>query len=137
MGYKNLVANYKSLLLMQLLGKGLKGMAIVTALLGIHSTLGNYKPWKDMQDKLGEIEMSLTKKCCEENLEKEIKATIEKRNVETYENRVDITASGDTGWQGGGSWMTYNSISGYTLLIGGITKLVLAFQFFKNVSKVQ
>jgi len=37
MGYKNLVANYKSLLLMQLLGKGLKGMAIVTALLGIQS----------------------------------------------------------------------------------------------------
>jgi len=58
---KNVAANYKLLLLMQLLGKGLKGMAIITALLGIHSTLGNYKPWKDMQDKLGEIEMLLAK----------------------------------------------------------------------------
>jgi len=40
-GIKNFCCNYKLLLLMQLLGKRLSGMAIVTALFSIHSTLGN------------------------------------------------------------------------------------------------
>jgi len=37
---KNFIINYKLLLLMQLLGKGLKSIAIITALLGIHASLG-------------------------------------------------------------------------------------------------
>jgi len=45
-------------------------------------------------------------------------------------DRVGIIASGDAGWQGSGSHNTYNSISGHTLLVGGYTKLVLAFKFF-------
>ena len=43
----------------------------------------------------------------------------------TYKNRIGIVASGDMGWQGGGSWHTYNSISGHTLPVGGLTKLVV------------
>jgi len=100
---KNFVSNYKLLLLMQLLGKGMTGMAIVTALLGIRATLGFYKPWKEMQEKIGEIQTALAKRCCDENLDKEIAATIEKGNPDIKDNRVGIVASGDAGWQGAGS----------------------------------
>jgi len=39
---KNVVTNYKLLILMQMLGKGLKSIAIITALLGLHTSLGFY-----------------------------------------------------------------------------------------------
>ena len=50
----------------------------------------------------------------------------------TYKKRVGIVASGDMGWQGGRSHHTYNSISGHTLLVGGLMKLVVAFRFFQK-----
>ena len=117
---------------MQLLGKGLKTISIIVALLGMHVALGNYKIWKEMLDKLGTIQESLAKRCCAENLQKEIDATKETGDINLHDGRIGITASGDVGWQGGGSRMTYNSISGHILLIGGYTKLVIAFKFFKR-----
>jgi len=80
--------------------------------------------------------MALAKRCCEENLEKEIAATIAKGNPVIHENCVGIVASGDAGWQGADSQLTYNSISGHTLLAGGYMKLVLAFKFFKDVQNM-
>jgi len=94
--------------------------------------LGNYKIWKELLGRLGTIQEELAKKCCNDNLQKEIDATVERGNYDTQENRVGIVASGDAEWQGGGSCMTYNSISGHTLLIGGYTKLVIAYKFFPN-----
>jgi len=129
----NFMLNYKLLLLMQLLGKGLKSIAIVTALLGICVTIGNYAIWKKMLNQLGEIQTKLAKNCCKENLQKEIDATIAKGDYETCGNRVGIVCSGDAGWQGGGSRNIHNSISGHTLLVGGYTKLVLAFKFFSKL----
>ncbi len=70
-----------------------------------------------MLDQLGEIQTKLAKNCY----------------YETCGNRVGIVCSGDAGWQGGGSRNTYNSISGHTLLVGGYTKLVLAFKFFSKL----
>jgi len=65
---KNFVINYKLLVLMQLLGKGLKSIAIITALLGIHASLGFYTTWKSMLDRLGTIQINLAhiavKKIC-------------------------------------------------------------------------
>ena len=86
----NFMLNYKLLLLMQLLGKGLKSIAIVTALLGMRVTIGNYAIWKKMLNQLGEIQTKLAKNCCKENLQKEIDATIAKGNYETCGNRVGI-----------------------------------------------
>jgi len=130
---KNFVLNYKLLIIMQfLLGKRLKTISIVTALLGMHVALGNYKIWKELLGKLGTLQEELAQKCCN-NLQKEINATVERGNHDTQENRVGIVASGDAGWQDGYSCMTYNSISGHTLLIGGYTKLVVAYKFFLNV----
>jgi len=57
---------------MQLLGKGLKTILIVIALLGMHVALGSSKTWKEMLDKLGTIQESLAKKCCMDNLQKEL-----------------------------------------------------------------
>jgi len=130
---KNFVLNYKLLILMQMLGKGLKSIAIITALLGLHTSLGFYTTWKVMLDKLGTIQTNLAQKCCEENLQKEINATIAKGNYEMCGDHIGIAASGDAGWQGAGSCNTYNSISGHTLLVGGYTKLVLAFKFFSKI----
>ena len=118
---------------MQLLGKGLKTISIVVALLGMRVALGSYKTWKEMMDKLGTIQETLAEKCCMDNLQKEIDATKERGNIDMRDGRIGIIASGDAGWQGGGSHMTYNSISGHTLLIGGYTKLILAFQFFSKM----
>ena len=117
---------------MQLLGKGLKTILIVIALLGMHVALGSSKTWKEMLDKLGTIQVSPAEKCCMDNLQKEIDATKERGDIHTHNGRIGITASGNAGWQGGGSCMTYNSISGHTLLIGGYTKLIIAFKFFQR-----
>ena len=53
--------------------------------------------------KIGEIQTALAKRCCDENLDKEIAATIVKGNPVIQDNHVGIVASGDTGWQGAGS----------------------------------
>ena len=47
--------------------------------------------------------MALAKRCCDENLDKEIAATIAKGNPVIQDNCVGIVASGDAGWQGAGS----------------------------------
>ena len=133
---KIFVINYKLLILMQMLGKGLKSIAIITALFGLCTSLGFYTTWKTMMDKLGTIQTNLAQKCCEENRQKEIDATIAKGNYEMCGNCIGIVASGDAGWQGAGSRNTYNSISGHTLLVGGYTKLVLAFKFFQRYAKL-
>jgi len=80
---KNFVLNYKLLIIMQLLGKGLKTISIVTALLGMHVALGNYKIWKELLGRLGTIQEELAKKCCNDNLQKEINATVERGNYDT------------------------------------------------------
>jgi len=72
----------------------------------MHVALGNYNEWKELLGRLGTIQEELVKKCCNDNLQKEIDATVESGNYETHENRVGIVASGDAGWQGGGSHMT-------------------------------
>jgi len=50
---KKFVLNYKLLIIMQLLGKELKTISIITALLGMHVALGNYKIWKELLGRLG------------------------------------------------------------------------------------
>jgi len=87
---KNFVLNYKLLIIMQLLGKGLKTISIVTALLGMHVALGNYKIWKELLGKLGTLQEELAQKCCNDNLQKEINATVERGNYhDTQENSGD------------------------------------------------
>jgi len=85
-----------------------------------------------IQDKVGESQQLLAKQCCEENLQKEVEATKASGILPLVDGRVPITCSGDTGWQGNGSRCTYNSQSGQTMLCGGITKKVVAFQCFQN-----
>ena len=129
----NFMINYKLLLLMQFLGKGIKSITVITGLLGIRVSLGFYPIWKKMLNRLGIAQEELAQQCCDENLSKEIEETEKQGNVDVREGRVGIVASGDTGWQGGGSRITYNSISGHTLLCGGYTKLVIAFKFFSKM----
>jgi len=80
---KIFVLNYKLLIIMQLLGKGLKTISIVTALLGMRVTLGNYKIWKELLGKLGTLQEELAQKCCNDNLQKEIDATVERGTYDT------------------------------------------------------
>jgi len=46
---------------------------------------------------------------------------------------VPLTCSGDTGWQGNESHMTYNSQSGQTTLCRAQTKKVVAYKFFSKL----
>ena len=75
-------------------------------------------------------EQTVAEQCCAENLQKE--ATVASGILPTDDGRVPVACSGDTGWQGGGSRMTYNSQSGHTTLCGTRTKKVVAFKFFPN-----
>jgi len=64
---KNFVLNYKYILAMQLLGKGLRSMSTFTALMGIRVNPGNYKTWRWIQDLIGKCEDKLARECCHEN----------------------------------------------------------------------
>ena len=85
---KNFIINYKLLILMQLLGKGLKTISVIGAFWGIQSSLGNYKLWKDMMDKLGNIQEELAYKCCNDNLQKEIDATKNWKTIQVMKNAL-------------------------------------------------
>jgi len=128
----NFKSNFYFILAMQILGKGLRTMSIFLGLLGICASEGNYNVWKKIQDKVGMSEQTVAEQCCAENLRKEVEATVASGILPTDDGRVPVACSGDTGWQGGGSRMTYNSQSGHTTLCGARTKKVVAFKFFPN-----
>jgi len=132
---ENFKINFCFILAMQVLGKGLRTMCAFLGLLGIRSTEGNYKIWKRIQDKVGESQQRLAEQCCSENLRKEVEATIASGILPMDDGRVPIAASGDTGWQGNGSRMTYNSQSGQTTLCGGLTKKVVAYKYFSKLCR--
>jgi len=78
-------------------------------------------------------EQTVTEQCCAENIRKEVEATIASGILPTDDGRVPVAFSGDTGWQGGGLCMTYNSQSGHTTLCGTCTKKWLHSSFFQTV----
>jgi len=96
---------------------------------------GSYKIWKAIQDKVGETQQNVAKQCCSENLQKEVEATNASGIVPNEEGRTPIACSSDTGWQGNGSHMTYNSQSGQTTLCGGLTKKVVAYECFSKLCR--
>jgi len=88
-----------------------------------------------IQDKIGVSEQKIAEQCCAENLRKEVEATIASGILPLEDGRVPLTCSGDTGWQGNGSRMTYNSQSGQTTLCGACTKKVVAYKFFSKLCR--
>ena len=68
----NFVLDYKILLVMQLLEKGLCTIAMITRILGMWVSLGNSYIWKNMMCHLSEAQVKVAEKVCEKNLEKEI-----------------------------------------------------------------
>jgi len=109
---ENFKINVYFILAMQLLGKGLRTMCIFLGLLGIHVSEGNYKIWKNIQDKVGQSQQMVAEQCCKENLKKEVEATIASGILPNEDGQIPVACSGDTGWQGSGSRMTYASQSG-------------------------
>ena len=90
---------------------------------------------KKIQNKVGETEQLIAQQCCSENLRKEVEATKKTGTIPHKNGRVPIACSGDTGWQGGGSRMTFNSQSGQTTMCGGLTKKVVAFKYFSKLCR--
>jgi len=128
----NFEINFYFIVAMQLLGKGLYSMLTLFGMLGIRVSHGNYKIWKKIQNSIGEKQQILAKQCCVTNLQKEVEATKASGILPGPDGCVGIACSGDTSWQGNSSRCTYNSQSGQTTLCGGITKKVVAFNFFPN-----
>jgi len=126
----NFKINFCYILAMQILGKGLRTMSTFLGLLGIHVSEGNYRVWKKIQDRISESQQKIAQECCAKNLQKEVEVTIASGILPLDNGRVPIACSGDTGWQGRGSCMTYNSQSGQTTLCGGRTKKVVAYKYF-------
>ncbi len=75
----------------------------------------------------------MAQQCCDKSLQKEVEATIASGILPLDDGRVPVMCSGDTGWQGNGSQMTYNSQSGQTTLCQAQTKKVVAYKFFEIV----
>ncbi len=88
-----------------------------------------------IQDKIGESQQKIAEECCAENLQKEIEATIASGILPLDDGCIPIACSGDTGWQGGGSRMTYNSQSGQTTLCGARMKKVVAYKYFSKLCR--
>jgi len=118
---ENFKINFFFIIAMQLLGKGIHTMLTFLGLLGIRVSHGNYKVWKNIQNKIGECKQELAQQCCKENLQKEVEATKASGILPGPDGCAGISCSGDTGWQGNGSHCTYNSQSGQTTLCGGLT----------------
>jgi len=89
-----------------------------------------------IQNLVGEKQQILAKQCCVTNLQKEVEATIASGVLPGPDGQVGIACSGDTSWQGNSSRCMYNSQSGQTTLCGGLTKKVVAFNFFQNCVKL-
>jgi hypothetical protein len=69
--------NYSIVILMQLLGIGPDGLAMIFAFLGISSGKGSYSKWKKIQDVVGEAEETLCEQECKANIELELRLTRE------------------------------------------------------------
>jgi len=88
---------------------------------------------KKIQDKVSESQQHIAKQCCTENLQKEVEATIASGVLPNDDGHVPVACSGNTGWQGNGSQMTYNSQSGQTTMCDGLTKKVVAFKYYSKL----
>jgi len=75
----------------------------------------------------------VAQECCRKNLQKEVEATNALGIMPDEEGHTPIACSGDTGWQGHGLQMTYNSQSGQNTLCGGLTKKVIVFECFSKL----
>jgi len=84
---------------------------------------------------VGESEQKIAQECCTENLHKEVEATTASGILPEGDGRVPVMCSGDTGWQGNSSRMTYNSQSGQMMLCGARTKKVVAYKFFSKLCR--
>jgi len=79
------------------------------------------------------LQQTVAKECCIENLQKEAEATNALGIKPDEVGCTPVACSSDTGWQGNGSHMTYNSQSGQTTLCGGLTKEVVAYECFSKL----
>ena len=66
--------------------------------------------WKSTEKTLGDAEERVAKKCCEDNLQAEIIATLtDGVQARGSDGRVPISVSTDMGWQKKGAGRAYNS----------------------------
>ncbi len=106
-------------------------MCIFLGLLGIHVSEGNYQIWKKIQDTVGQPQQTVAEQqCCQENLQKEVEATIASGILPNEDGHVLVACSSDTGWQGSGLQMTYTLQSGQTTMCGGLMKKVVAYKYY-------
>jgi len=107
----NFKINFYFILATQLLGKGLWTMCTFLGLLGICTSEGDYKVWKKIQDKIGESKQWVAKWCCDKNLWKKWRLPLPQAFSPSGDGWVPIACSSNsnTGWQGNGAHMTYNS----------------------------
>jgi len=108
-------------------------MCIFLGLLRIHVSEANYLIWKKIQDTVGQPQQTVAEQqCCQENLQKEVEATIASGILPNEDGCVLVACSSDTSWQGSGSGlqMTYASQSGQTTMCGGLMKKVVVYKYY-------
>ena len=133
--------NYGLVFLMQQLGMSLEGLRVVLGHLGLATSVGGREKWKVVTDNIGTAQHALSKQCILNNRESE--ATSAKTNgwpsvMDTKNNvlRQGIGVSADAGWQKRASGRSYNSLSGHFLMIGCLTRKVVARNVYSKVCRL-
>jgi hypothetical protein len=117
--------NRKLILAMQLNGLGNSAARTIFSVLGVSvGALG--RKWTPNEEKLASVEMELTQRILDSNLEEE------KRLSPSRNGRPGLTLLMDAGWQTRGSGNSYTSLSGNHVSIGGRTETTCFVQSFSK-----
>ena len=121
--------HYSLVLLMQQLGCGLEGIRAIFSHLGITDTIGDWEKWRLVMESVGTAQQQVARDCMLDNIKEEIGRSQEAGHAELNDNsgvlRQGITVSIDMGWQKRSSGTRYDSPSGVSLMLGGMTKKIL------------
>ena len=121
--------HYSLVLLMQQLGCGLEGIRAVLSHLFITSTIGDWEKWRLLMEAVGTAQQQIANDCMIDNIKEEIWMSHEAGQPTQQDSnavlRQGLTVSIDMGWQKRSSGTQYDSPSGVSLMIGGLSKKIL------------
>lgn len=133
------MANINAVLLMQNLGVGLEGLRSVLAHLGLSHSVGNYLKWKNLQERIGQLQEELANECVEQNRIMEVEAAA----AMNYHKQVDdkgvlrqgIVVTQDAGWTKRSSGKSYSSPNGHYFQLGGFTKKIVGYNCYSKLCR--
>jgi hypothetical protein len=133
---KNYIMNSLLWLAAQQLGLGVESIQTFLGMLGMKSSIGNKKAWKDIQDIVGAAEEIVMEEVLAENIERARAKAIQMLGstaaASMKGDRVAVSASVDMGWSKRSAGRSYDSPSGHSFLVDCLTGLILACEVYSK-----